>query len=36
MISPPVSALDGLMAVSISVAAIESTKTGKVVVPKRP
>lgn len=34
--APPVSALDGLMAVSISVAAIESTKTGKVVVPKRP
>lgn len=32
----PVSAIDGLMAVSIAVAAIESTKTGKAVVPKRP
>jgi predicted dehydrogenase len=35
-VTPPVTALDGLMALSISHAAIESTKTGKVVVPKRP
>lgn len=33
---PPVSALDGVMAVSIALAAIESTKTGKVVIPQRP
>lgn len=34
--TPPVTALDGLMAVSISLAAIESTKTGKVIAPRRP
>jgi predicted dehydrogenase len=33
---PSVTALDGVMAVSIAQAAIESAKTGKVVVPKRP
>jgi predicted dehydrogenase len=33
---PSVTALDGLMAVSIASAAIESAKTGKMVSPKRP
>jgi len=33
---PSVTGLDGLMAVSIAQAAIESAKTGKVVAPKRP
>ena len=35
-VQPSVTALDGVMAVSISQAAIESAKSGKVVVPKRP
>jgi len=35
-VPPPVTALDGVMAVSIAQAAIESAKTGKLVVPQRP
>ena len=35
-VRPSVTVLDGLMAVSISQAAIESAKTGKLVTPKRP
>lgn len=33
---PPVTGHDGLMAVSISLAAVESAETGKIVAPKRP